>query len=185
MPNAKKYSELTSEQKSKWYGQNRNERRRAAYAANRAHRTEVQQRNRESYLNKFGTKRSGINMPDPDTTMQNVSQSATRVAIISPDGNKFTHKVVDTSALVRIFGLGNLTRLYRMQSKDMFPRPVYEATGDNISVNSKMVYLVEEVKAMLPVWMGHYSNKSLYREDHMETRVKLFAAVERVRSSIK
>lgn len=183
MPNSKKYSELSPEDKKKWYGEKRNARRRAAYAASRELRTQVRERNRASYATRYGSKRVGITLPTHNLTADDVRATAVIENILFQHGEPVPHKVVDSRMLVSLFGLGNLTRLYRMQGKGMFPRPVFVVSGDVKNVDAKNVFLVEEITAMLPVWLDHYASKSLYREDHTDTKVKLFAAVERVRAT--
>lgn len=102
-----------------------------------------------------------------------------RKITVEPKGNKRTMLVLTIDEIAEAFGRKKFV-IKRWRDEDKFPDSnlvtIHEDSGDEVPV-----YLAEEIVAALIVMADHFSETPYYHPAHVETKSRLFAAMEKVR----
>jgi hypothetical protein len=172
-------AEQTEERKQRWWGPERNARRRARYRQDRIFREKTIQTVRDKYRKAREDAGAAVRQDDCRTNLGRlhlIGQLRELHAGGQPAAQALTFTVDELGeALTR-----NAQVLYRWISSDMFPAPTSQAL--NTRNRWQAVYTEAEARALLGVFGEHQMRSQYYRAFHTETRNRLCAAVVAARS---
>jgi hypothetical protein len=176
--------ELTQEQieerRKRYWGPERNAKRRAQYHADDALKQRIIQTVRAGHRKR--QEDAGVPVRNDDCR-ERISQLAKIACTRSVDlGETWVRMPCLTiEELGRAIGR-NTQVLYRWINADMFPGPALPALNEHN--RTQVVYSVGEVTALLEVFGAHQERSQYYKEKHTETRRALFDAVRREREKL-
>jgi hypothetical protein len=166
---------ITEEQKEKWFGKARNERRRKQYASSTEYRKRVLQQSKERYRAHSGNERER-NCP---TESGYLAMSGDKRLVVI--GGASTMRVCfTTEELGDALGGYNKVNMYRWHADGRLPRPVYAC--DKLGI--QMVYTLPEVKAIANVLNDHLSNKRYYTYKDLDTITSMSSEVGKARGKL-
>jgi hypothetical protein len=165
--------------KKRWWGPERNARRRERYHQDTLFREKTIQTVRDKYRKTRAEEGLPVRQDDCRSNLDRLRMIG-QVRELRVDAQRTVRALTFTvdefgEALTR-----NAQVLYRWISADMLPGPVFEARNHRNRWQS--VYTVQEVRAMIEVFGSHQEQSQYYRSFHTETRDKLFAASEVARA---
>lgn len=174
-----RYQKLSSEQKVKYFGEVRNERRRQQYASDTDYRQSVLDKNRESYLRR----RKVNDAKQPDEKMLDDAVISLKVRRREFGPVIGMHKVIkrpDLAAALKV----SPTTMTRWLKLGMMPEPELYEVIEGGAVNKRVMYYTEkEARAIFDVYKDHISHVFQYSDAHEETREALQEAVTQIRKS--
>lgn len=176
----RKKIELTSEQiqerKQRWWGPERNARRRARYQQDCLFRERTIQTVRGSYRRQKEEHGVTVRQNDCRANLARLHEIG-QLRTCSTSSDKVLTFTIDEIAIALF---RNTQVLYRWISSGMVPAPAAEAlNGRN---RWQTIYTQAEARALLETFGDHQARSQYYRTFHTETRNRLFAAVEAARS---
>lgn len=168
------------ERKNRWWGEDRNARRRERYQNDPAYRAKAITQVRTSY--RKSREDAGLEVRDEDCR-QNIKRIH--------EFGLIRELRVDEERTVRMltFASKELARcldrnpqvVYRWISSGLVPGPVNKAR--NTRNRWEQVYTPDEVRAIMNVFGEHQQTSQYFRSYHTETRDKMVAALEVVRTA--
>jgi hypothetical protein len=171
--------EQIMERKQRWWGPDRNARRRERYRQDAQFRAQTVQKVRDKYRKEREDAGAAVRQDDCRTNLDRlhlIGQERELHAGGQPAVQALTFTVDELGeALTR-----NAQVLYRWISSGMFPTPAFKAL--NARNRWQAVYTEAEARALLGVFGEHQTRSQYYRAFHTETRDSLFAAVLAARS---
>jgi len=160
--------------KQRWFGQERNARRRQKYAEDKGFR----ERERSRVLVANRNPEAVPDRPDPKEVLANVRARAVRRDVIFPDGTTRKRMVLTTEELAEAIGR-KVHILYRWRQVGKWPHGILHIRSR--TGNPKQVYSLEEARAMVGVLTTQLGGALYYHSSRQEVRNMLFAAVAEVR----
>lgn len=181
----RKKKELTEtqieEQKQKWWGEARNERRRKRYQDDPKYRERQIQQVRESYRRRNSEKGEEVRNDDCRLNLDQL-----------PEIGQLREVKLDTEHSIRMLtftmdeAAKALTRhpqvVYRWMLAGLLPEPVYR--GKNHRNRWQDVFTVPEMRAMIEVFGKHQETSQYYRAFHEETRTEMYERVAEARDKV-
>lgn len=166
------------ERKRRWWGPERNARRRDRYQSDESYREKAIQQVRESY------RRARISEGLPvreDDCRKNISllPQIGQVRDVRIDDDHRVRRLTFTLDELAQSMCRNTQVVYRWIMTGMLPSPMFEARNQRNRWQS--VYLEDEVTAILQVFGKHQETSQYYRAFHTETRDVMLATVDEVR----
>ncbi len=160
------YAIARNEKRREIYNTDAEYRRKAIEASRAAYRAAVGMRTKDcrkniSKLDKIGTKRQ--------VRLGQLKEAKT-LTVLSFVG----------AELAKALGYSPLT-VYKMQKDDRIPAPVFLTAVNAVAPQSQLVYIKEEVLAMMDVLGKHQQQIAYYRTTHIETINAMDAAVQKAR----
>lgn len=174
--------EEQEERKQRWWGADRNARRRERYQQDKQYREKTIQQVREGYRRNRAEDGLDVREDDCIESLPKLPQigQIREVRITDEQTVRLLTFTVDEVAVA-------LTRnqqvLYRWIKADLLPPPAFEAR--NFRNRWQAVYTVPEVRAMIEVFSEHQKLSQYYRSYHEETRAKFFSAVLAARDKVQ
>lgn len=168
-------TEELAERKKRYWGEERNARRRQAYATDPQRRANLQQAARLAYRQQQEAEGQSVQFEDCRQNIPNLPQIGQVRVVRFPDGASLT----TLSLTLEEFGLaiGRETKVvYRWLREGMFPRP---ALVSKIGTRDQGVFSAIEATALLEAFAVHQQDYHYYRIEHVETTERLFAAAEK------
>ena len=158
-----KTPEQIAEQKLRWWGPCRNERRRQQYAKDHSYRRTVHIRNRDSYRRRVGSQ--------PRNCRANIARIAEfgSISLVTLNGSTRRMRTFSVAELANALGYHRIV-LYRWHKQGKFPRPLLQA-------NNQMVYTFGQAQKILTIMSEHQDNKSYFHKSDRETIRRLFRAM--------
>lgn len=169
---------LDDDKKTRYWGEERNARRRELYRTNKEYREAARQNTRETY--RKNREAAGVIVRD--------DECAESIPILDTIGDTRTiTKNGDTTLTLTVEEMAralnrNQQVLYRWFANDMLPRPIVTAsTGGN---RTQLVYTEVEAVAILTGFSEHQKHSQYYRERHDDTRENIRSLVETARADL-
>lgn len=150
--------------------------RRKRYKDDPEYRQRAIQSTRRSYRGKFGRL-------DTSTCLDNLGglgRMGTKRAV--DVGGRTTTRITFTTEELAVALNRRVEVVYRWVRKGIFPTPAFRLCGAHNQHDN--VYLYQEARAILHVMGEHQRNTSYYRVDHVDTRKRLFNAVNEVAAKV-
>lgn len=176
-----RYSKLTPQQKNKYYGEDRNRRRRERYAQDNEYRSKVLNGNRDSYYSRTGREARAI-----------PTRKSLKRFVVSKNVRRLTKGPLlgDLRVIRRLDLVGCLhistTTISRWVREGLFPDAelyeyLREDDGSIKTLTRNGHYTEEEAAALLQVYAEHVRNHGRYTPEHVETKDKFFSAIQEIR----
>lgn len=152
----------------------RNERRRLKYSQDPEYRTRLIKSTREGYRKKHGT------LEKPSSCLVNLEDlgafgTTRKVTVAGVERRRLTFTTGELANALR----RRVEILYRWMRNDMLPVPVH--TSSELQNQHGQVYSYQEVRAIVQVLGEHQEQTPYYRQDHVETRKRLYRKVHATR----
>lgn len=170
------------DKKEKYWGEARNERRRARYAEDAEYRRDVLQRARATQFNM--RREQGMDVREGENCRDNLPRLASvekRDLMLDGEVFKTGVRAVTAEGLAELLNRDPQV-LYRWMGKDMLPRPVFESLNDRN--RRQAVYTTEEARAIMEVFGAHQETSLYFRTSHTDTISRIHAAVAAVRQKM-
>lgn len=168
------------ERKLRWWGPDRNARRREKYQQDKEYRQRTIRQVRDSYRKNRTAEGSAVRS---DSCEENISKLAeigeVRDVVIADQSRRMLTFTVEQAAVA--FGR-NQQVLYRWFKSGLLPHPIIAVR--NRRNRLQWVYVEAEMREMLVVFSAHQKLSQYYRSYHAETRSSIFAKVEAVREEL-
>lgn len=164
--------------KAKYWGPERNLRRRERYKADSDHRAHIIAQVQASYRKTRAERGLPVRMDDCRTNLERLPEVAHIRETQLPSGRSQDLLTLTIEELATLLDR-NVQLLYRWMNADLLPEPVFFIAGYRGRMQG--VYLAEEARAIMEVFGAHQEVSQYYRVAHVETRARLFAAVEDIR----
>ena len=169
----------------RWFGEDRNKRRRERYAADAEYRKKA-----IASARKQQRKRLSSEWVNCEENFPLVTQMGKEDKVMLPGGRIALRLTYSEQTVARLLGK---IKDGRAPGKSLspwirtgkWPEPIYRLVKTNGEASSFRVYLEEEVRALMMVFSAHQKDTPYYHESHLETRDKLFAAVANARAVIE
>ena len=176
---------LTEEQKAarkaKYWGPDRNAKRRQKYAEDKDHREALIAKEREKYRKSREEQGQSVRSEDCRENIGALKHlGALRVARF-PDGSEVYRDTVTLEEFGKAIGR-DVQVLYRWMGEEMFPRPTLVSRIGN---RDQAVFTDAEATALLGVFGEHQERSQYYRNYHTETRDRLFHVAARELAMVK
>lgn len=176
---------LTEEQKAarkaKYWGPDRNAKRRQKYAEDKEHREALIAREREKYRKTREEQGQSVRSEDCRENIGALKHlGALRVARF-PDGSEVYTNTLTLEEFGKAIGR-DVQVLYRWMGEEMFPRPTLLSRIGN---RDQAVFTETETTALLGVFGEHQERSQYYRNYHEETRQRLFQVAQRELALVK
>ncbi len=178
---AKKEVDLRAsrEEWSKWWGPDRNTRRRNRYADDKDYRQQAVQSTRDSYRRRHGGNLMG--QEDCRRNIANLSAIGQVRRVVLPSGLTKRMLTFSPQECADVVGR-NIHVIYRWWTKELLPTPVLLLYGGpaRCGVRNKF-YTKNEMIALCKVFGPHQMQTPYYRMDHTEVRDQIWLGIEAVR----
>jgi hypothetical protein len=174
--------EELEQRRDRYWGDVRNDRRRARYHSDPQYRSAVRQQTRETYRRLREAAGSQVRDDDCSVNIAKLDEIGTARLVHNHRGEPVYPLTTLTVEEMATALNRNQQVLYRWFSNDMFPRPTVRA--DTHNKRHQMVYTASEAKAAMREFAKHQQISQYYRERHRETRDRIFDAVFAVRSDL-
>lgn len=176
-----RYRKLTPEQKDKYYGEDRNRRRRERYAQDQEYRSKILVNNRESYYERTG--RECRSLPTHESISSFLAKKHVRRRPKGPLIGELS--VVRRYDLIHCMGVSTTT-LSRWVREGLLPDAelfeyVIGEDGDIKTHSRTPHYTHEEALRILDIYSEHVMNHGRYTNTHVDTKNKFFAAIKDIR----
>lgn len=171
--------------REKWFGEDRNKRRRERYHADPEYRRKAIQSARKQQR-----KRLSSEWTNCEENFALVESMGAMQKVLLPGGRIANLLTFSEQTVARLLGK---VREGKNPGKSLspwiragkWPEPVYRLVKTNGEPSSFRVYLEKEVRALMAVFSEHQRDTPYYHESHVETRNRLFAAVAQARAEIE
>jgi hypothetical protein len=170
------------EEWSRWWGPDRNTRRRNRYADDPEYRKQAVQATRDSYRRRHpraGGKLEG--QTDCRSNLAKLSEIGQVRRVVLPSG--LTKRILTfTPEEVANVVMRNVHVIYRWWTKELLPTPVLKLYGGpaRCGVRNKL-YTKNEMIALCKAFGPHQAQTPYYRMDHTEVRERIFEEIAAVR----
>lgn len=183
--------ELTEEQlkdqKERWFGEERNSRRRAAYANRPEVRTNLIAASRRSYRAKREADGASVRQDEDCRDRLPELASYGQMRDVTLDGKIVMVRTFRAEEFAQVVGR-SLNVVYRWFSRGLAPKPVLRCghayRDERGRIMPAMVYVAAEVEAMVQVFGEHQKTSQYFRDVHTETQDRMRAAVDEVRREL-
>lgn len=166
------------ERKQRWWGPERNARRRERYQKDGSYREKAIQQVRESY--RRARLNEGLEVREDDCRKNiGLLPQIGQVREVRIDDERRVRRLTFTLDELAQAMCRNTQVVYRWIMTDMLPAPMFEARNQRNRWQS--IYLEDEVLAILNVFGKHQETSQYYRAFHTDTKVAVLAAVDDVR----
>jgi len=173
--------EEIADRKTRWWGEERNARRRERYQKDESYRQQTIQAVRSRY--RVVREERGVEVRDDDA-----AENLAKLRIIGQVRDVSVGE--DRSVRMLTFTMDELARavdrnpqvIYRWRGGDLIPAPIF--TGRNMRNRWQPIYVVQEVRAMVAVFSQHQKQSQYYRLVHTSTRERMFEAVRLAREEV-
>lgn len=170
--------EQIAERKARWWGAERNAGRRARYRADSEYRDNAIRQVRASYSRSREAAGLPVRQDDCRENLPLLADIGQVRLVRGVGGNDTRGLCLTTDEMAKALGR-NTQVVYRWITEGMLPGPVLVAlNGRN---RWQAVYNETEVRALLQVFGEHQQRSQYYKQFHVETRDRLFAAVQSAR----
>ena len=169
----------TESKKDRYWGEERNARRRQRYQDDPTYRAEVLQRARQT---QFDTRRAaGFEVSEGEDCRRNLPmlEASAQTRDIEQNGvARGSAKTVTTDELAQALNR-DLQVLYRWMAKGMLPRPAFEAR--NARNRLQAVFTLAEAREIVTVFGEHQETSLYFRSTHIDTIRRINQAVAQAR----
>lgn len=184
---------VLDDKKNRYWGKERNERRRQRYHADLEYRTKVQQQTRMTYRRLRDAEGKPARSDDcaenipflghlaPGCDPKNPVYLGITRGVRMKDGSRKPMLTLTVEEMAKALNR-NQQVLYRWFAADMFPRP--KAMAETAHNQNQLVYLKSEAIAAMTEFSRHQNESQYYRERHTETRDRIFDAVDDARAAL-
>lgn len=172
--------EIMPDKKTRWWGKERNERRRERYQSDVEYRRHARQQTRETYRRIKQALGVPVRSDDCAENLPKLPTIGKERLVKTSIGSQ--HMLTFTAAEMARALDRNPQVIYRWFAADLFPRPVVVTKNDRN--RDQFVYTEWEAEAVINEFSRHQKESQYYKERHTETRDRIFAAVDEVRSSL-
>lgn len=166
------------ERKDRWWGEQRNARRRQRYKDDPEYRERVTRGIHKNLVKKRG-------IPSTFTHLGKVKDKIAKYGqvrkVTLPDGSKTDMLVLTTEEVANLFDR-DLNAIYRWRNSGKFPEGVMTCVSGKLTVQ---VYSVPEIKAIVGVLREHFRDNFCYHSVHFKTKEAVVKAVTEVRHTLK
>lgn len=179
-PKAELTPEQIAERKQRWWGEERNARRRARYHEDAEYREKTIKAVKTRY--RVVRQEQGVEVRDDDA-----SENLAELRMIGQERevrlreDRIVQELTFTVEEIAKAVDRNPQVIYRWLQNGMLPKAVYE--GRNMRNRWHTLYTVHEARAIMMVFSAHQCRSQYYREVHTDTRDRMFEAVRAARAN--
>jgi len=162
-------------QKKKWFGEERNAKRREKYRKDREYRRKVAMKNRINYQVANGV------LDSSDLPSFSALSSIGEVRSFDKGSYTVSELCFTTEELAEALGGYTKHSLYGWQREEQLPRPIYHCHD----LTRQKVYTLPEASAMVEIFREHRKVKKYYSKRDIRTTTQLFEVIELIRSKVE